>query len=70
MSAREEINSNKATKQRYFVLDEEPIQIDQEGIIIRFQYRELGEEELRLYKDNGNGQEIEQRRKTEEGEEV
>jgi adenine-specific DNA-methyltransferase len=60
VSAREEINSNKATKQRYFVLDEEPIQIDQEGIIIRFQYRELGEEEIRLYKDNGNGQEIEQ----------
>lgn len=60
VSAREEINSNKATKQRYFVLDEEPIQIDQEGIIIRFQYRELSEEEMKLYKDNGNGQEIEQ----------
>jgi adenine-specific DNA-methyltransferase len=60
VSAREEINSNKATKQRYFVLDEEPIQIDQEGIIIRFQYRELSEEEIKLYKDNGNGQEIEQ----------
>jgi adenine-specific DNA-methyltransferase len=63
VSAREEINSNKATKQRYFVLDEEPIQIDQEGIIIRFQYRELGEEEMKLYKDNGNGQEIEQEEK-------
>lgn len=60
VSAREEINSNKATKQRYFVLDEEPIQIDQEGIIIRFQYRELRGEEMKLYKDNGNGQEIEQ----------
>jgi adenine-specific DNA-methyltransferase len=60
VSAQEEINSNKAIKQRYFVLDEEPIQMDQEGIIIRFQYRELGEEEIRLYKDNGNGQEIEQ----------
>ncbi|MFZ8826712.1 MAG: site-specific DNA-methyltransferase, partial [Candidatus Caldipriscus sp.] len=60
VSAREEINSNKATKQRYFVLDEEPIQIDQEGIIIRFQYRDLGEEEMKLYKDNGNDQEIEQ----------
>jgi len=59
-SAREEINGNKATKQRYFVLDEEPVQIDQEGIIIRFQYRELGEEEIKLYRDNGNGQEIEQ----------
>jgi len=59
-SAREEINSNKATKQRYFVLDEEPIQIDQEGIIIRFQYRELGEEEIKLYKDNGNDREMEQ----------
>jgi len=60
VSAREEINSNKATKQRYFVLDEEPVQIDQEGIIIRFQYRELGQQEMNLYKDNGNGQEIEQ----------
>jgi adenine-specific DNA-methyltransferase len=60
VSAREEINSNKATKQRYFVLDEEPVQTDQEGIIIRFQYRELSEEEIKLYKDNGNGQEIEQ----------
>jgi adenine-specific DNA-methyltransferase len=59
-SAREEINSNKATKQRYFVLDEEPVQIDQEGIIIRFRYRELSGEEIKLYKDNGNGQEIEQ----------
>ncbi len=60
VSAQEEINGNKATKQRYFVLDEEPIQIDQEGIIIRFQYRELSEEEMKLYKDNGNSQEIEQ----------
>jgi len=60
VSAREEINSNKATKQRYFVLDEEPIQIDQEGIIIRFQYRELSEEEIKIYKDNGNDREIEQ----------
>jgi adenine-specific DNA-methyltransferase len=60
VSAREEINSNKATKQRYFVLDEEPVQTDQDNLIVRFQYRELGEEEIRLYKDNGNGQEIEQ----------
>ena len=60
VSAREEINGNKATKQRYFVLDEEPVQIDQEGIIIRFQYRELSQEEINLYRDNGNGQEIEQ----------
>jgi adenine-specific DNA-methyltransferase len=60
VSAREEINGNKATKQRYFVLDEEPVQIDQEGIIIRFQYRELGQQEINLYKDNGNGQETEQ----------
>jgi len=60
VSAREEINSNKATKQRYFVLDEDPIQTEQDSIIIRFQYRELGEEEIKLYKDNANGQEIEQ----------
>ncbi|MFZ8861173.1 MAG: site-specific DNA-methyltransferase, partial [Thermocrinis sp.] len=30
------------------------------GIIIRFQYRELSEEEMKLYKDNGNDREIEQ----------
>jgi adenine-specific DNA-methyltransferase len=41
-------------------LDEEPVQIDQDNLIIRFQYRELSEEEMKLYKDNGNGQEIEQ----------
>jgi hypothetical protein len=28
-------------------LDEEPIQTDQEGIIIRFQYRELSQEEIK-----------------------
>jgi adenine-specific DNA-methyltransferase len=60
VSAQEEINNNKATKQRYFVLDEEPVQTDQDNLIIRFQYRELGEEEMKLYKDSGNGQEIEQ----------
>jgi adenine-specific DNA-methyltransferase len=60
VSAREEINSNKATKQRYFVLDEEPVQTDQDNLIVRFQYRELGQQEINLYKDNGNGQEIEQ----------
>jgi adenine-specific DNA-methyltransferase len=59
-SAREEINNNKATKQRYFVLDEEPVQTDQDNLIVRFQYRELGQQEINLYKDNGNGQEIEQ----------
>jgi adenine-specific DNA-methyltransferase len=62
VSAREEINSNKATKQRYFVLDEEPIQIDQEGIIIRFQYKELSQEEIKLYEDNGKGREVEQKK--------
>jgi adenine-specific DNA-methyltransferase len=60
VSAQEEINNNKATKQRYFVLDEEPVQTDQDNLIVRFQYRELSEEEIKLYKDNGNGQEIEQ----------
>jgi adenine-specific DNA-methyltransferase len=60
VSAQEEINNNKATKQRYFVLDEEPVQTDQDNLIVRFQYRELGQQEINLYKDNGNGQEIEQ----------
>ncbi|MEO0128257.1 MAG: site-specific DNA-methyltransferase, partial [candidate division WOR-3 bacterium] len=60
LSAKEELGSNKATKERFFILDDEnPIEIipsplmgegkgegDNKSIIIRFQYRELTEEEI------------------------
>lgn len=65
VSAREELGSKKATKERFFVLDDEnPIEIipsplagegEGEGeaknktLIIRFQYRELTEEEVKSY---------------------
>ena len=64
VSAREELASNKATKERFFVLDDEtPIEIvpsplvgegKGEGeIIIRFQYRELTEEEVKHHEVEG-----------------
>jgi len=54
VSAREEIASNKATKERFFVLDDEnPLMSDNEVLIIRFQYRELTNEEIRHYEVEG-----------------
>jgi adenine-specific DNA-methyltransferase len=52
VSAKEELGSNKATKERLFVLDDEnPIEERDNELIIRFQYRELvdGEEILKIY---------------------
>lgn len=63
VSAREELGSKKATKERFFVLDDEnpieliPSPLVGEGkgevkgrtLIIRFQYRELTEEEVKSY---------------------
>jgi len=50
VSAREELGSKKATKQRFFILDDEnPIDTKDKALIIRFQYRELDEEEVRIY---------------------
>ena len=55
VEAREELGSNKATKERFFVLDDEaPVQVDDKKIIIRFQYRELTEDEVSQY-DVGGG---------------
>jgi adenine-specific DNA-methyltransferase len=46
VSAKEELGSNKATKQRFFILDDEnPIEEKDSEIIVRFQYRELFEGE-------------------------
>jgi len=51
VSAKEELGSNKATKQRFFILDDEdPIEEKNNEIIVRFQYRELTEEEIKIYK--------------------
>ncbi|MCX7942051.1 MAG: site-specific DNA-methyltransferase [Dictyoglomaceae bacterium] len=56
IEAKEELGSNKATKERFFVLDDDnPIEIDNgnRSIIIRFQYRELTEEEIKNYRIEG-----------------
>ena len=46
VSAKEELGSNKATKQRFFILDNEnPVEEKEKEVIIRFQYRELLEED-------------------------
>jgi adenine-specific DNA-methyltransferase len=65
VSAREELGSKKATKERFFVLDDEnPIEsissplvgegkdegaVKSRAIVIRFQYRELTEKEVKSY---------------------
>ena len=52
--AKEEIGSNKATKERFFVLDDEqPVQVDDTETIIRFQYRELTNNEIKDYAVEG-----------------
>jgi adenine-specific DNA-methyltransferase len=54
VSAKEELASNKATKERFFVLDdEEPLTIEDKSLIIRFQYRELSEKEVKHYEVEG-----------------
>ncbi len=55
VNAREELSSNKATKQRFFVLDDElPIElIENNDLIIRFNHRELTEEEVNTYNVGG-----------------
>jgi len=55
VSAKEELGSNKATKERFFVLDDEtPVEeVEDKTLIIRFQYRELTEEEVRYYDVGG-----------------
>ncbi|MBC7320066.1 site-specific DNA-methyltransferase, partial [bacterium] len=54
VSAEEELGSNKATKERFFVLDDEkPIELNDKTLIIRFQYRELTEKEVKDYQVEG-----------------
>jgi len=52
VSAKEELGSNKATKERFFILDDEnPVEERDNELIISFQYRELVEDEeiLKVY---------------------
>ena len=51
VSAKEELGSKKATKERFFILDDEnPLeQVDNKTLIIHFQYRELSEREVKSY---------------------
>ncbi|MCD6569178.1 MAG: site-specific DNA-methyltransferase [Deltaproteobacteria bacterium] len=54
VSAREELGSKKATKQRFFILDDEnPQETEGKDLIIRFQYREFTEGEVRSYDVSG-----------------
>ncbi len=55
VSAKEELGSNKATKERFFILDNEnPLEkIDNKTLIIYFQYRELTEKEIKSYQVEG-----------------
>ena len=52
VSAKEEVNSNKATKSKYFVLtDENSVEFDEGNkyLVIRFEYRELTQEEKKAF---------------------
>ena len=55
VSAREELGSKKATKERFFILDDQnPIeQVNNKTLIIRLQYRELSETEVNSYEVEG-----------------
>ncbi len=52
--AEEELGSNKATKERFFVLDDEmPVELQDKTVIICFQYRELTDKEVKHYDVEG-----------------
>ncbi|MBX0311614.1 MAG: site-specific DNA-methyltransferase, partial [Sulfurihydrogenibium sp.] len=54
VEAKDEIASNKATKERFFVLDDENyLEIKDNEIIVRFQYRELSDKEVKDYDVEG-----------------
>jgi len=53
VSAKEEINSNKATKSKYFILTKEnsvKFNKDTKTLIVRFEYRELTQEKKKTFK--------------------
>lgn len=50
VSATEEVASNKATKERFFILDDEnPLELSHKTLTVKFQYRELTQDEIKLY---------------------
>lgn len=54
IEAKGELGSNKATKQRFFVLDDEdPLELKDKTLSINFQYRELSENEANDYNAKG-----------------
>jgi len=54
VEAKDEIASNKARKERFFVLDDENyLEIKDNEIIVRFQYRELSDREVKDYDVEG-----------------
>ncbi|MGB9856464.1 MAG: site-specific DNA-methyltransferase, partial [Caldisericum exile] len=63
VSAKEELGSNKATKERFFILDEEkPVELEDKTLIIRFQYRELMDKEVKYYEVEGGSNTAKQER--------
>ena len=54
VSVKEELGSKKATRARFFVLDDgNPVELNEKVLIIRFQYREFTEEEVTSYEVGG-----------------
>ena len=54
VTAKEELGSNKATKARFFVLDDEkPLELEGNTLVIRLQYRELTAAEVKRYEAGG-----------------
>lgn len=54
VAAREELGSNKATRARFFVLDDEkPMELEGKTLVIRLQYRELTASEVKRFEVAG-----------------
>ncbi len=57
VSAKQELGSNKATKERFFILDnEEAVKFENKTLIISFQYRELTDKEFNQYELKEKGE--------------
>jgi adenine-specific DNA-methyltransferase len=55
VSAEAEVGPKKGTKTRFFILDNEnPVELQSDAMLIRFQYRELTTEEEQRYKGKSN----------------
>lgn len=64
IEAKEELGLNRATKERFFILDDEnPLeQTDNNSLIIHFQYRELRDSEVKHYQVEGGSNALKQER--------